>query len=194
MLKRALIAAILLTAPYTAIAGPYEDGQAAYSSGDYEKALKLYNEAAEAGNADAQLLLGFLHYNGDGVAQDFNTSVSWFTKAARQGDARSQAQLGIMYENGQGVPQDFGAAAQWFTRAADKGYSLAQNSLGLMYAIGQGVQQDFSRAHMWLNLAAAQQYQGAQENRDEVAKRMTTDQITEAQRMARQWLEKKSQQ
>ena len=194
MLKRALIAAILLTTPVAAVAGPYEDGQAAYEKGEYDKALVLYNEAAEAGHVEAQLLLGFLHFNGDGVGQDYNTAVKWFTKAARQGDARSQAQLGIMYENGQGVPQDFGAAAQWYNRAADQGYSLAQAALGLMYAVGQGVKQDFPRAHMWLNLAAAQQYQGAQDNRDEVSKRMTTDQITEAQRMARQWLEKKSQQ
>lgn len=193
MLKRALIAAVLLATPYTAFAGPYEDGQAAYKSGDYDKALKLYTEAAEAGNADAQLLLGFLFFNGDGVAQDYNTSVKWFTRAARQGDSRSQAQLGIMYENGQGVPQDFTAAAQWFTKAADQGYGLAQNSLGLMYAVGQGVKQDYPRAHMWLNLAAAQQYEDAQENRDEVAKRMTTDQITQAQGMARKWLEKQSQ-
>jgi len=193
MLKPGLIAAFLFLAPYTAVAGPYEDGQAAYASGDYEKALELYNEAATAGVADAQLLLGFLHFNGDGVAQDFTKSVKWFTEAARQGDARSQAQLGIMYENGQGVPQDFGAAAEWFKRAADQGYGLAQNSLGLMYAVGQGVKQDYPRAHMWLNLAAAQQYEGAQENRDEVAKRMTTDQINQAQGMARKWLEKKSQ-
>lgn len=193
MLKRALIAAILLTTPCAVIAGPYEDGQAAYSSGDYAKALELYTQAAEAGQVDAQLLLGFLHFNGDGVAQNYNTSVKWFTRAARQGDPRSQAQLGIMYENGQGVPQDFGAAAQWFTQAADQGYGLAQASLGLMYAVGQGVKQDFPRAHMWLNLAAAQQYEGAQDNRDEVAKRMTSDQIVQAQGMARKWLEKQSQ-
>ena len=46
---------------------------------------------------------------------------------------------------------------------------------------------------MWLNLAAAQQFDGAQENRDEVAKRMTPDQIDEAQRKAREWLEKSAQ-
>ena len=193
MFKHALVAVAMLVLPSTVLAGPYEDGKSAYVEGDYEKALTLFKAAAEGGHAEAQLLLGFLHYNGEGVAQNYGTAFRWFRKAADQGDVRSQAQLGVMYENGQGVPQDFGAAASWYSKAADLGYGLAQNSLGLMYAIGQGVKQDYERAHMWLNLAAAQQFKGAQEHRDEVARRMTTDQVEQAQRMAREWLLKQSQ-
>ncbi|MGI9463633.1 MAG: tetratricopeptide repeat protein [Aestuariivirgaceae bacterium] len=193
MLKPVLMAVFLVLQPGLAAAGPYEDGQAAYESGDYPKALKLYTEAAEAGNVDAQLLLGFLNFSGDGVAQDYATALKWFLRAAAQGDARSQAQLGVMYENGKGVPQDYGTAATWFGKAADQGYGLAQNSLGLMYAIGQGVKRDYTQAHKWLNLAAAQEITDARENRDAVAKLMTSDQITEAQRMARDWLNKQSQ-
>jgi hypothetical protein len=40
---------------------------------------------------------------------------------------------------------------------------------------------------MWLNLAAAQDGLGAVERRDLLAKAMTSDQIAEAQRMAREW-------
>ncbi len=193
MLKRVLIAVFVVLLPVASLAGPYEDGLAAYQSGDYEKALKFYREAAEVGNPDAQLLLGFLHFSGDGVAQDYAVALKWFLKAAAQGDARSQAQLGVMYENGKGVPQDYGTAARWFRKAAEQGYGLAQNSLGLMYAIGQGVKRDYTQAHKWLNLAAAQEVKDAQENRDAVAKLMTSDQVAEAQRMAREWLTNRTQ-
>ncbi len=62
-----------------------------------------------------------------------------------------------------------------------------------MYHFGQGVQPDYVSAHMWINLAAAQGYENAQEKRDFVAKRMTPEQIAEAQRMAREWMAKHQQ-
>ena len=43
---------------------------------------------------------------------------------------------------------------------------------------------------MWLNLAAAQGHEKAIKLRDVVARLMTPDQIAEAQRLAKEWLEK----
>ncbi len=58
-----------------------------------------------------------------------------------------------------------------------------------MYANGQGVPQNYVEAHMWFNLAAAQ---SSGENRDryvkardDLAERMTSEQVAEAQRRAR---------
>ena len=62
-----------------------------------------------------------------------------------------------------------------------------QHNLGVMYAQGNGVPQDFVLAHMWTNLAAAQGHEGAKSGRDVLAKRMTSEQIAEAQRLAREW-------
>jgi uncharacterized protein len=56
-----------------------------------------------------------------------------------------------------------------------------------MYAQGRGVPQNFVIAHQWLNLAAANGAEGAVELRDELAAKMTPAQITEAQRLARDW-------
>ena len=55
-----------------------------------------------------------------------------------------------------------------------------------MYGEGQGVVQDYTRAHMWFNLAAVKGNSNAVKNRDFVAKRMTSQQIAEAQKMARE--------
>jgi TPR repeat protein len=60
-----------------------------------------------------------------------------------------------------------------------------------MYAKGQGVPQDFVIAHQLLNLAAANGAEGAVELRDELAAKMTAAQITEAQRLARDWKPRK---
>ena len=56
-----------------------------------------------------------------------------------------------------------------------------------MHEQGQGVPQDYVVAHMWLNLAAAQGVEDAREGRDRVAGMMTSAQIAEAQRLAREW-------
>ena len=95
--------------------------------------------------------------------------------------------MGILYGHGEGVPQDYAEAVKWYRKAAEQGDATAQFNLGTDYAKGQGVPQDYVLAHMWLNLAAAQGTEGAVKNRDIVAKKMTTDQLAEAQRLARDW-------
>ena len=96
-----------------------------------------------------------------------------------------------MYANGDGVPQDDVKAAQWSRLAAEQGVASAQYNLGLMYTTGQGVPHDQVEAHMWLNLATVrltgQERQKAVESRGRTAGQMTSDQLAEAQRRAREW-------
>ena len=115
--------------------------------------------------------------------QDDAQAAKWTRLAADQGNASAQYRLGLMYYNGRGVPQDYAEAAKWFRLAADQGYAYARYSLGVMYEHGQGVPQDDVQAHMWFNLAAAQ----GDENRDRVEKNMTSQQIAQAQELARNW-------
>ena len=44
-------------------------------------------------------------------------------------------------------------------------------------------------AYMWSNLAAAQGYGDAQEFKDAIEEDMTREQIAEAQRLSREWIE-----
>ena len=62
-----------------------------------------------------------------------------------------------------------------------------QFALGTMYENGLGVPQDYVLAHMWLNLSAAQGIKAAALTRDDLAERMTTAQIADAQKLAREW-------
>ena len=114
--------------------------------------------------------------------------MKWYRLAAVQGDAKAQYNLGSMYEDGQGVSQDYDKAVKWYRFAVEKGEPRAQINLGRLFAIGYGVPQDFIRAHMWFDLAAALGLKRAVESRDMVVRLMTSAQIAEAQRMARDWL------
>jgi TPR repeat protein len=88
------------------------------------------------------------------------------------------------------VVQNFTEAAKWYRRAAAQGDASAQLNLGLLHGDGQGVAQDYKKSHMWLNLAAVKGNKTSVNARDDVAKRMTPQQIGEAQEMARQCMER----
>jgi len=123
--------------------------------------------------------------------KDYATALKEFTPLAKQGDADAQYILGVMYDKGQGVTQDYKAAVKWYRLAAEQGDASAQFNLGIMYANSQGVIQDYSRAHMWWNIAASQGHKAARRNRNVVERKMPPAQIAEAQRMAREWVEKR---
>jgi TPR repeat protein len=65
-----------------AMAGPSEEGWAAYQRGDYETALKLWRPLAAQGNAFAQSNLGSLYAGGEGVPQDYVQAYVWASLAA----------------------------------------------------------------------------------------------------------------
>jgi uncharacterized protein len=121
-------------------------------------------KAAEQGDADAQVALGVLYADGDGVPQDYAEAVKWFRKAADKGDDDAQHCLGIMFHDGLGVTQNLAESAKWFRRAAEQNQYDAQHKLGLMYALGEGVAQDYAEAVKWYRKAADQSNAGAQRN------------------------------
>jgi len=101
-----------------------------YNQENYEKALNLFQYAAEQGDAVAQFYLALMYNNGHGVQQDYQQAVQWYRKAAEQGDVVAQFEMGVKYAEGLGVQQDDQQAVQWFRRAADQGLAVAQYSLG----------------------------------------------------------------
>jgi TPR repeat protein len=75
-----------------------------------------------------------------------------------------------------------------YERDARDGRADALYNLGLAYSTGQGVTIDMVAAHKWFNLAAVRGVEAAKSWRNQVAAEMTTGQIAEAQRLAREWL------
>ena len=128
------------------------------------KALPLYLQLAEQGNADAQFQIGLIYVNGQDITKDYKQAVAWFDKAAKQGHREAQTKLGFMYATGKGVEQNYNSAFYWCYKAAEQGDVISQYNLGLMYAKGQGVVKDNSLAVSWYGKAAAQGDAHAQYN------------------------------
>ncbi len=122
---------------------------------------------------------------------DYATALREIRPLAEQGGANAQLLLGSMYDNGRGIPQDYTEAVKWYRKAAEQGNARAQRALGIMYRYGYGVAKDFVLAHMWYNLAAAQGNFGSGWERGVVAMKMSPAQISEAQKLAREWKPKK---
>ena len=60
--------------------------------------------------------------------------------------------------------------------------------MGLVYSTGMGVQTDYVTAHKWFNLAALRGVVEAKQSRKELAEYMSSEEIAEAQKAAREWL------
>ena len=159
---------------------------------DYREAVKWYRKAAEQGNISAQFLLGDMYSEGEGVPRDYEEAVKWYRqavkqvhKAAERGDASSQFQLGTIYQIGRGVPKHDREAVKWFRKAAERGLAAAQHMLAIYYERGSSsVAKDYSKAYAWLNLAAAQGHKAAAKSRNQLATRMTAEQIAQAQKIS----------
>jgi TPR repeat protein len=93
MIIGGLVAAALILGIAGAVAGPWEDGMAAYNRGDYMPAIRLFRPLAEQGNAKAQNVLGVMYRKGEGVARNSVRAFLWFNRAAARGDARAKAEL-----------------------------------------------------------------------------------------------------
>jgi TPR repeat protein len=93
-------------------------GTAAYSRGDYVRAVAALSAPALRGNARAQGLLGFMYENGFGVPQAYDAAADLYQRAAVQGDPFAQSRLGLIYDKGHGVPQDVVLSYKWLNLAA----------------------------------------------------------------------------
>ncbi|SHG55839.1 tetratricopeptide repeat protein [Massilia sp. CF038] len=187
-MKKLFLALLLAFGVSAHASAGFTEGATAYNAKNYARALKEITPLAKAGSPDAQHLLGLMYYMGRGVARDYAQALVWHRKAAEQGKADAQYVVGAMYYTGNAVAIDHKLAVYWFRRAAERGHPDAQHALGLMYRYhAAGLPQDKVLAYMLWNLAAASGHANAAEQRTEIAKRMSAEQIEEAQALSRTW-------
>jgi TPR repeat protein len=167
---------------------------------DSDQAQKWIRKAAEK-LWDAKFMLGFMYFHGRGVSQDYAEAAKWLSEPASRGHIGAQQLLGVMYYKGLGVAQDYAAAYKLLDAPAANGDSQSQLILGVMYTRSRGVEQDLVQAYAWFDLASIaaastgqkqERVRGLEKTRDEIAKQLTADQIKEAQRMASEWLMRRS--
>lgn len=187
-MKRHLLALTLLVTFSTAAVAGYHEGLAAYQARNYARAVKEFMPLANQGNRDAQHLLGLMYYTGQGIPQNYKQALAWFQKAAAQGIADAQYVLGAMYYTAKGTPRNDREAVAWFRKAAEQGHADAQHLLGLTYLYrAGGMPKDVVIAYMLWNLSAASGNPNAAELRAQTARRMSPQQIEEAQALSSGW-------
>ncbi|MEE9140474.1 MAG: tetratricopeptide repeat protein [Alphaproteobacteria bacterium] len=194
-MKRTALAIVLLAGVSLSARADFDAGIAAYERGDYITAYREFRPLAIQGVGSAQYNLGLMYRDGAGVVKDYVEAVTWFRRAADQGIAEAQNKLGDMYNNGKGVPQNYPEAVNWYRKAAERGVASAQFNLAVKHFRGEGVPQDYVLAHMWSNLAASSTTGKTAETymalRARINEKMTTEDISEAQRLAREWRPKR---
>lgn len=90
----------------------------AYERKDFAAAIAVWRPLAEAGNAEAEALLGAMYWSGEGVLRDHKQAAYWYLRAAEKGYARAQNDIGYMYGFGEGIPpRDDVQAYKWLSLA-----------------------------------------------------------------------------
>jgi len=135
-------------------ASPTVDAAIAYAKLDYAKALQLLTPLAKQRDEIAQLLLGRMYSQGEGVPSDNFTAFELYRRAAEQGNTDAQFELGIMYRDGLGTAVDGKMSLHWFKRAADRGMPDAYNAIGELYLDRKDIPQDYDAAFEWFRRGA----------------------------------------
>jgi TPR repeat protein len=92
----------------------------AYMVGDFRRAVPVFERFAKIGHPEAQRLMGYVYYAGQGVPQDYARSLSWFEKAANQGCFGAFAAVSSLYRDGKGTSVDLGKAYMWLNIAVSR--------------------------------------------------------------------------
>lgn len=163
-IKYLIAASALLLASHSAFATNYAQENAAYRNKDYATAMAQLMPLAEQGDGDAQMLVGFMYQNGNGVRQDYAEALKWYKLGADKGNNNASFNLGIMYEQGLGVPVNPQEAFRWFQISANAGNIQSQSKLGFLYGTGKGTAQNYKLALHWTALAAKGDDAGARRN------------------------------
>lgn len=124
---------------------------------------------AEAGDVEAQFLLGEMLEQGTGAQASYQQALTWYRRAAERGHVEATVRVGDFYMNGLGVPRSRREAYDWYMQAAMKGHPQAMALVGRWNLEGIAKRPDFLTGKMWLNKAAAAGDAEAQALIDELA-------------------------
>lgn len=141
-----------------------------YRMGNFEKAVEVYLQSAEAGNAEAQFDIGYAYYTGEGTQRDYTSAAMWFKRSAKQNFAKAQYNLAYCYMNGRGVPRDYDKAYNLLLKSAENNYKRAQLTLADCYARGVLVGKNEDEYNKWKDKAEGKNTEQAPKQQKETLK------------------------
>jgi uncharacterized protein len=114
----------------------------AFDRADLKSSLRIWMEAAEAGDLEAQNSVGEIYERGLGTEPNYEAAVIWYQKAADKGHGPALFNLGTMYEQGKGVAPDKLKALNLYRQA----WGLPEDSV--IYESAARREQDELRAQL----------------------------------------------
>lgn len=92
--------------------------------GNVPRAIDWYKKAAEHGRSYANVCIGEIYRNGNGVKQNYAKAYDYFKKAANDGEKDAQNYLGLMFLQGEHVKENDEKAVAYFSRQQNKSFQL----------------------------------------------------------------------
>lgn len=124
-------------------------GVDAWSDGDYEGAIRLWQPLAAKGDADAQFNLAQAYKMGRGVPMDLTHAEELYGKAAAQGHVQAADAYGVLlFQRGERA-----RALPYIEASAARGDARAEYILGIGHFNGDIVKKDWVRAYALVSLA-----------------------------------------
>ncbi len=105
----------------------------------YGDAMRWYARAAEAGDAEAQFYLGYIHDRALRGSNSVPKALDWYRRAALQGEARAQFRLGLLHDIDPRLPRDPEEAGRWYEAAAAQGHVQAGFNLARLVEASDAV-------------------------------------------------------
>lgn len=191
----AVLAAVLLFQS-AAFAG-FDEGFDAYNKKDWKTAIMNLRPAAEQGDDRAMVILGNMYSEGLGVDKNLEEAFRLYRRSAEKNNAAGILATATMYQQGLGVPANGKLSIDWHRRSAMLGHqtgaffyavTLYQGSRGKTFDI----KPDNKEAYKWFRIAAKSDAnqnikKTATSLADILAKKLTGDEITAADREVLSW-------
>ena len=121
-----------------------------YFEKDPKKALKYYEQAAEAGHIEAAYIAGVMYAENFEIRPNSTRSADLLKQAATGGHAAAQADYGLLVYQGAGTARSETEAAKWFEKSAHGGDGEGQFLYAFTLAKGEGITQSYEEAYYWL--------------------------------------------
>ena len=108
-----------------------DDGYAAYSAGNYVKAIQIWTPAGEAGSAKAQTNLAKMYINAEGTGQSKEKAFYWIDKAFAQDYPPVYSLNAELFQKGIFHPADWQKAYEYYERASELGDARGAYFVGM---------------------------------------------------------------
>ena len=158
---------------------------------DFDNAVKLAREAAEAGNVEVQFRLGVFFWHGVCLTQNYLEALRWTTLAALSGHEKAFAARKIILPtvDAPNWPKVLDWCRQRLQKNAEAGFNPALFAMAKSYSPDFGFENPVEE-YYWASLAVAIGDSSARKRRDELSKKLPIVDAAKAQDRAAAWVQK----